>query len=320
MLEIRTYSGYDDCKRLWNAVMPQDTLWDLWDVRDCFDRHYSRPRLFIAAEEDGHVKGLLPLSWIQENEKYGYFPGETWDGKTWIEQNRIYAESERVFDALLAQCPDSYHLRYLNSLDRVTGRPISVDEIGYLFNPPQYDFRIENYHGLFSHKSFKRISKTITDFEARGAIYRYDDPSDVDVLIDMNLQRFEDRSYFHDMRFRESFVDLVELLRERGWLRITTVVIDGRSAAVDVGCTFNNSYVLIAGGTHADFPGVAKLINMHHMQWACSQRFAQVDFLCGEFSWKPMFHLSPRPLYALSGSPAVQVAKQTVRRRVGYAG
>lgn len=266
------------------------------------------------------MKGLLPLSWIQENETYGYFPGETWEGKTWIEQNRIYAENERVLDVIFAQCPDSYHLRYLNSLGAVTGRPVSVDEVGYLFHPAQYDFSIENYHNQFSHKSFKRISRTISDLEAQGVVFRYDDPSDIDVLINLNLERFEDRSYFHDMRFRESFVDLVNLLRERRWLRITTVVVDGKPAAVDVGSTFNNQYVLVAGGTHADFPGVAKLINMHHMKWACAQRFEHVDFLCGEFSWKPMFHLSPRPLYALAGSPSIQVARQAARSRVGYAG
>ncbi|MFH1891752.1 MAG: GNAT family N-acetyltransferase [Candidatus Zixiibacteriota bacterium] len=320
MLEIRSYSGYDECKRLWNAVVPQTSIWDLWDVRECFDRNYNRQRLFIAAEEDGRVRGLLPLSWIEEDQTYGYFPGETWDGKTWIEQNRIYAENESILEALFAGCPGSYHLRYLNSIDTLHEWQMDVDEVGYLFLPPQHDFKIENYYSQFSSKSFRRISQTISDLEAKGAQFRYDNLSDVDVLMSMNLNRFEERSYFHDIRFRESFREMVALLHERGWLRITTVVIDEKPAAVDVGCIFNGAYVLVAGGTDADYPGVAKLINMHHMQWACRQRFEQVDFLCGEFSWKPMFHLSPRPLYALCGTAPIQVSKRAETRKVGYAG
>jgi hypothetical protein len=28
----------------------------------------------------------------------------------------------------------------------------------------------------------------------------------------------------------------------------------------------------------------------------------RVDFLCGDFSWKALFHLAPRPLYRLSSA------------------
>ena len=50
----------------------------------------------------------------------------------------------------------------------------------------------------------------------------------------------------------------------------------------------------------ADFPSVAKLINLHHMQRACRERLNLIDFLCGDFSWKKKFHLTENPLYLLS--------------------
>jgi hypothetical protein len=43
------------------------------------------------------------------------------------------------------------------------------------------------------------------------------------------------------------------------------------------------------------------------MQWACSERLNQVDFLCGDFNWKKLFHLTPRPLYLL-GNPKAKAA------------
>ena len=116
----------------------------------------------------------------------------------------------------------------------------------------------------------------------------------------MNLDRFGEASYFHDGRFLASFRSLLSLLKARDYLRLTTILVDGRPAAVDLGCVLGQNYTLLAGGTLATVPGVAKLINIHHMQWACERRLACVDFLCGDFSWKTLFHLTPRPLFVLA--------------------
>jgi hypothetical protein len=69
---------------------------------------------------------------------------------------------------------------------------------------------------------------------------------------------------------------------------------------VDVGALYRGAYTLLAGGTNGNYPGVAKLINFHHLERACRERFEQVDFLCGDFNWKKLFHLTPRPLYLLT--------------------
>ncbi|UCF93222.1 MAG: GNAT family N-acetyltransferase, partial [Desulfobacterales bacterium] len=102
----------------------------------------------------------------------------------------------------------------------------------------------------------------------------------------------------------ESFRSLAHFLQAKGWLRFTTVLIAGEPAAVDLGCLYRGVYTLLAGGTNLHFPGVAKLINLHHMQRACRERMQQVDFLCGDFNWKKLFHLTPRPLFLLSNLAA----------------
>ena len=130
--------------------------------------------------------------------------------------------------------------------------------------------------------------------------YRYDDMSDFERMVQLNITNFGSLSYFYDLRFRESFRALMHYLDDRGWLRITTVIIDGEVAAVDMGCVHHGDYTVLAGGTNRDYPGVAKLINLHHMQRACSEKYNLIDFLCGDFSWKHKFHLTARPLYMLS--------------------
>jgi len=113
MSKVRLVSDKDECEKLWKNTMPRETIWDLWEVRKCFDRNFDVPSLFVVSENRGKPTGLLPLSWIEENDCYGCFPGETWAGKTWIEQNRIFARDEQTRNQLLESCPHTFQLRYL---------------------------------------------------------------------------------------------------------------------------------------------------------------------------------------------------------------
>ena len=138
----------------------------------------------------------------------------------------------------------------------------------------------------------------------RGMEIRRDVMEDVEIMFTLNLTSFGERSYFADGRFHRGFRDLVAWLAEQGYLGITTVLIEGTVAAVDVHAVYRNAATILAGGTHPDFPGVAKVINFAHIEWACQQKFAEVDFLCGEFGWKDRFHLTARPLHQIH-SPAL---------------
>ena len=120
---------------------------------------------------------------------------------------------------------------------------------------------------------------------------------------DLNLAAYGDFSYFADSRFQLAFVGLCEWLSAKKMLRITTLLLGGRVAAVDAGAVWNDQYTVLAGGTNGDFPGVAKIINFHHISWACGERLEVVDFLCGDFGWKKRFHLQPCTLYKLHVHP-----------------
>jgi hypothetical protein len=316
MYRIRVVSDLDECQELWRSHVPADFLSDLWEVRNCFQRHFQRSPQFFVAENEHGLQGLLPLSWIEETGSFGYFPGETWNGKTWLEQNRFLENGNGAADAILRQLPHDFHLRYLLPLAGQDSAQSPVDEIGYLFLPPKYDFEIENYFQEFSHKSAKRLRKELLAFEGQKLTFRYNSLSDFEHLVKLNLDRFGANSYFYDSRFREGFRDLMEYLNQQGWLRITSVIVDGEIAAVDLGAIYNGNYTMLAGGASAAFPGVAKVINMHHMRYACEQRFECVDFLCGDFSWKKLFHLTPRPLYLLANDiqPVAAVDSYAVER------
>jgi len=296
---IRISEDPEECRRLWvrNGAV---CFFDEWWVREAFAESFSRPLHVLVAERGGKTAGFLPLCWIEESSRFGYFPGETWRGKTWLEQNRIGAAKAGVVRELLDAVPDAAHLRYLTFEPWHAKMDIlREDEVGYLFLPGQYGYDFARYWQTFSRKSRKQLAREMDALASPGLSFRYDSAADVETMFRMNLEGFGGSSYFSDDRFLSGFEVLLGRLRRNAMLRITTVLLGGRVAAVDVGAVWKNTYTVLAGGTSPEFQGVAKLMNFHHLEWACRERIETVDFLCGDFGWKTRFHLTPRPLYEL---------------------
>lgn len=300
MIRLRIYDDPAECRTIWERCWPQRSLFDLWQARECFATGYNRQPHFLVAEEGKTIKGLLALSWVEEEEAFMHFPGETWKGKTWLEQNRIPASSTQVLQELMSCAPRPAYLRYLVSDSVPIGEePVAVDEVGYLFFPGKHGYSFQSYFQLFSKKSQKKLTKELDGLAKQGVAYRYNQLNDIDWIYKTNIENFQQDSYFHDSRFLNSVEKLVAWLHQQGSLRVTTLLIGGSIAAVDIGVVWNKTYTLLAGATNPLFPGVAKMINFHHLEWACRNRVNEVDFLCGDFGWKQRFHLSPRPLYEL---------------------
>lgn len=312
MANVRICIDPAECRAAWKQSWPKECLFDLWEVRESFAAGYKRHPHFLIAEEGNEIVGLLPLSWVEENRCYMQYPGETWKGRTWLEQNKIPARSHQVFSELLDSVPGATHLRYLTEVSVPMGEmPVAVDEIGYLFFPENFSFSFDTYLQTFSGKSRKKLTKELGELEKHGVAYRHGHVNDIQWLYKMNLQSFQQDSYFYDPRFLDSMEKLVSWLHGKDMLRITTILLGGTIAAVDIGAVWQETYTVLAGATNPAFPGIAKMINFHHMQWACEQRLKSVDFLCGDFGWKQRFHLTPRPLYEMHLHPA-----NTVRPKV----
>lgn len=300
MPRIRVCEDLEECRQLWQLLWPLKCVFDLWEVRVAFHKHFSNHPYFIVAESSGKPNGLLALSWLEEEQTFAHFPGETWHGKTWLEQNRILAGDARIFDELLAAVPGPLQLRYLTRGSFPDKRfTAAVDESGYLFHPPAVAYSFEKYRELFPNKSRKKIDKELSRFDDAGISFRHDHQADIALLFQMNLDAFGESSYFADSRFMQSFTELISFLDRAGLLRVTTVLIGGKEAAVDIGSVWNRQYSVLAGGTNPDFPGVAKIINFHHLEWACQSQQQSIDFLCGDFGWKERFRLTARPLFEL---------------------
>ena len=95
MANIWICEDIEECKLLWQEAIRGDSIFHLWEIRNCFQDAYHRTPCFIVCEDADGLSGLLPLSRIDETDTLAFFPGETWQGKTWLEQNRIVCSIPR---------------------------------------------------------------------------------------------------------------------------------------------------------------------------------------------------------------------------------
>ena len=305
MLKKGVVSDLEECGALWKRYMKVRYASDTWDFRLCFQRHFKNRPHFLVLEDRKGIYGILPLAYLSEAETYVFFPGETWKGKTWLERTPVYCREPRAMNDLLSECPERTYLRYIEPLADSAPYALDVDETGYLLHPPDLDFDIKGYYDRFTWKKLKAIHKEVASILGTDSSWRVNRLSDYDLLVQMNLASFGESSYFDDPRFTESFREILRLLDRKGRLRLVALEVAGLTLAVDLAALFDGIYVPFLGGTHPDFRGVAKVMNMHHIEFALAQGLSRVDFLCGDFTWKKLWHLDPEPLYKFV-SPALR--------------
>ena len=297
MIRKRIVTDLDECRLLWNVLGGGRNVSDLWEFRLCFYRYFKNEPFILVLEDARGILGILPLCHLEKEDIFVLFPGETWQGKTWLERTPIYCRDQDALPELLAACPGRTYLRYVEADENSLPAELELDEIGYLLHPPELHFSMEQYYKRFTWKKLKAIKKEIASLLVPESSWHVNRLPDYDRMVRMNQSRFGSQSYFHDSRFREGFRDVVTWLFQRGWLRMVSLEIRGEIAAVDLGAVFEGTYVVFLGGTHADFCGVAKAMNMQHIEFAMEQGFSRVDFLCGDFYWKKLWHLDPQPLF-----------------------
>lgn len=296
MKKTSIITDLDQCRVLWKRLLSPVNISDFWEFRRCFHRRFkTRPSFFVREDHRG-IFALLPLSYLEEEETFVFFPGETWKGRTWMERTPFFLREDKQLSDLLEICPDRTHLRYMEVSGPSSDIQMDGDEIGYVLYPGAFGFNLTRYTQRFSNKKLKSLQKTIRSLVGDRPAIHLNRLKDYNVLVDMNVGRFGEDSYLYDDRFRESFRDVMDFLFRKGLLRMVSLELGGKILAVDLGAIYRGTYTVFLGGTHPDAPGIAKVMNMHHIEFAFNEGLTKIDFLCGDFHWKKLWHLDPEPL------------------------
>lgn len=128
----RFVTNLQECRTLWNSLIRPKSICDLWEFRFCFQRHFQCPPSFLILEDSKGIAGMLPLSYSEETGKFVFFPGETWQGKTWVERTPICLRDEAYVSELFSSCPENIFLRYMERFEGPPSSGFDVDEVGYV--------------------------------------------------------------------------------------------------------------------------------------------------------------------------------------------
>ncbi len=258
MATRRFVTDLETCRQLWNEFIPISVVSDMWDFRMCFHRQYGHRPCFMILEDAEGVSGMMPLSYIDSSNTIGFFPGEIWNEKTWLERTPFYVRDRGGLDELFYSCPEGTYLRYMEAPQEPCSHLLTLDEVGYVLYPSQLDFNLESYSKRFSNKKFKAIIKVIDSIKEQGSRFYVNRLEDFDTLVNINIQNFGENSYLHDYRFRKSWQDVIHFLHKNGWLRMISLEIMGKTVAVDIGSLYNGVYTVYLGGASRDLPGCSK--------------------------------------------------------------
>ena len=311
--EEKKYSGtrscyvtdLNECERLWKAFIIPNCVSDLWEFRLRLHNQFNNKPCFLVVEDSAGIGGMMPLSFIADIDTYVFFPGEIWEDKTWLERTPFYIRNSRFLYNLITACPDNIYLRYLELPEKIDFPEFSPDETGYVIYPRDFNYDLSQYDKRFSRKKSKAIKKVIQSFESYGCRIYYNRLSDFNSMVEMSLKQFGRKSFMYDIRFRNGFREIMNFMHHNSILRMISCEIGGELAAVDIGAVFNGIYTVFIGGTNPEFPGIAKLMNMNHIDFCFRERLRKIDFLCGDFHWKKLWHLDSEKLWKFKPSDFV---------------
>ncbi|MBI3379433.1 GNAT family N-acetyltransferase [Candidatus Gottesmanbacteria bacterium] len=305
--EIKISQNLTECHNLWNKFSPNESVFDLWEIRDAFYQGYKFSPHFLSIYQKSEIVGVLPL-WFNATPTFGKtasdFEKYTWFGSNWPEDNTFFVQDPQIIPFLLLSCPKPVELACIKPL-------------------PSYDF-LKEYPGYAleeDKKYFLDLSQvnTLDDFLSqlkkkkrynlrrdRKRIMHYDpiinieDHENIEEMFRLSIERFRkkypdepsEQSAFEDERRKEVFRSLINNAKDYK-VRLITTTINGKIEAVEFGLVYKKTYyALNAGVDVSHFSGLGVFSNLLVIEDALNLGCTKIDFLESDNNWKASWHLS----------------------------
>lgn len=277
-MQLKIYKNINECRKIWNALSPNRSLFDVWDFRQCFYNKCDNQPYFVAGKERGKVIGVIPLSFVKSTNEYTYFGG-------WFpERNAFFLNDKTRLAELLEQCPDNTFIEGIDPQERKYCNLLD-DEYTYFIDLVKYNNSIEKYFNSLDkkkQKNFKRDLKNIPKYKVC-----YNRLRDFKRLVELNIKQFDEDSMYNDEIVKNYIFKMINLAYKRGILQMLSLEINGKTEAVDVGILFGKWYHVITGSSNNQkIPNIGKLMTVIDMNNAVSKKARFVDFLASSGYWK----------------------------------
>jgi len=315
-LNLKIYSDFSEIKELWEEFSPDESVFDLWDVRYSFWEGYKFAPYFISLQRGKgrreEMLGILPL-WFNTDEKddgggddANASDGQkyVWFGSNWPEDNVFFCKNEELIPLLLIIAPKSLELACIRPkkeyefLKELPG--LSNEEEQKYFLDLSHTSTLENYLKALKKKkryNLKRDRKKILKLKPQTVI---NNKAHMEELFRLSINRFREQfpdeplehSAFEDERRKNVFRSLMNNAGKYQF-RLISTVIDGIVEAVEFGLVYNQTYcALNAGANISKYSGIGVYSNLLVVEDAIKLGCKKIDFLEGDNNWKESWHLS----------------------------
>jgi len=293
MPELKLIQDLKTAQSLWEKLSPQESLYDLWDVRFCFYKTNPQPLFFYTFYEQEEPVALLPLQYHQEK-NYLEFLAESF-----IEGNKPFFKPG--YEYLL---PKFFALDFPHPVRIYDLEPISdfihqmpLEDYIYYYDLTGItdfnDYLLKAFPKRQRRHNFKRVFQLLE--KEHQVEFVYDDFSNLGKLMNLSVRNFKNESYLKSKEEQQPFFDLIKLPLD--W-KMVSVFVDGRDLAHSLSVVYKNVYYyLIAGSDTSEFKEVFKNLTKANMELAIKAKVKIFDCSLGDCNWKKYWHLSTRPQY-----------------------
>lgn len=287
--EIKTVNNLEECKKIWYQMVDIKTLYDHWEIRTAFYNPKYVPEFYLAYE-GSELVGLLPL---QNNTDKGYLE---FYGGDFMENNRIYATRD----------VEEMSRNFLENIDKKVKLSSLLGENTYIqsltFHDSTYDLDLTKFNSLedfidnhFNARKRKAFRRILREFEEIPHTIEYDRWDDLELMMFLNMERFDEDSAFNDKARRDAFRNLVDADLK---VRMMSIMVDNKPQNVNVFIEFRGTFYAVMSGTNIELEyDLRKYALLRKFEYAIENKFKIFDAGRNDCNWKEFWHLTPHPLY-----------------------
>jgi len=294
-LKVRVHSVIDDCYELWEKFSPNNSVFDLWDLRHSWYQGYQYVPYFYTIYEGKKPLATLPLWFDEEKREYQWF------GSYYMEDNIFFSKDEKLVDLLFKVLPRPININAIDLKNSKIGKQflssLSLDD-------PK---NIKNINGF---KSIEELLKTldkksryhlksdynkILSLNPKIIITDIDKENLFEVLVKKNIERFDDcideddKSDFKDSKRKKAFYEMVKNTGKYQ-VKFVEVFVQNYLAAIDFIVTYKNIYYTFRGANDISrFKGIGNFMVYVEFEDAIKNNYKQVDCLQVDYGWKHRF-------------------------------
>ena len=285
-LDFKIIKDLSQAKAIWQQLSPQKTLWDDWDFRYCFYKYYNWELFFYTGYLDGQIVGVLPLQYNPEKKFLEFFGGN------YMEENKILVKKDcqQFIPDFYKQVDKEAELDDISGQDALT-QSLPLHEYKYIYNLSgitSLEEFIDKYFDSDSRKKKRRLLKEEVEII-------YNNFNDFNLMIDLNLKNFGEKSSFHFPFRKEIFRDLLKLNYEPILL---TSIINGKKEAVSFALKYKDKFISLNSGVNsASFPWLEKYLILKKVAKAIELKCRIFDACVGDCGWEENWHLEKIPQF-----------------------